>query len=125
MRALPLLVALVACKSSSHAPAPSGLEPIVEKTIASGHLLGLAVAIVDHGKPVLEKGYGFTDVDHKQAITPETIFAIGSLSKQFTAAAILRLVDERKLKLAESASTYVPGISSEITIEQLMWQTAG
>ena len=85
----------------------------------------MAVAIVDHDRVVFEKGYGFTDLDKTTPITLDTVFAIGSLSKQFTAAAILQLADEGVLKLSDSAATYVPELPEDITIQQLLWQTAG
>jgi CubicO group peptidase (beta-lactamase class C family) len=107
---------------ASRAPA---LEAIVERARDHAHLLGLAVAVVDHGHVVIEKGYGFTDLDRARPITADTVFAIGSLSKQFTAAAVLRLVDAGKLKLSDRVATYLPAITGDITIQELLWQTAG
>ena len=86
----------------------AALDAILEKAVHDAHLVGLAALIVDHGKVVLDKGYGFTDLDRKTAITTDTVFEIGSLSKQFTAAAVLRLVDEGKLKLSDRVATYLP-----------------
>ena len=126
MRFAAALVALAACSSPSKLdPRSQALQKIVDKTIADAHLLGLAVAIVDHDRVVLEKGYGFTDLDRATPITLDTIFAVGSVSKQFTAAAVLRLVDEGKLTLADPAAKYLPELPAEITIQQLLWQTAG
>ena len=57
---------------------------------------------------MLEKGYGFTDLDRKTPITADTVFAIGSLSKQFTAAADPALVDDGKLKLPTPSRRIFP-----------------
>jgi D-alanyl-D-alanine carboxypeptidase len=108
---------------SSAAPAP--LDAIVDKAAHDAHLLGLEAMVVDHGKVVLDRGVGFTDLDRKTAITADTIFAIGSLSKQFTAAAILRLVDEGQLALTDHAAKFLPELPADITIQELLWQTAG
>ena len=122
-----LILALGACGASRTAapPPPAELETAIDKAIESSHLLGLAVEIVQRGQVVLEKGYGFTSFDKKTPIAPDTIFAIGSLTKQFTAAAVLRLVDLGKLSVTDRIGKYMPVFDRDITIEQLLWQTAG
>src|SRR5690349_2458236 len=64
---------------------------------------GCAVGVASGGRPVLAKGYGSADLEHDVAITPDTIFEAGSVSKQFTAAAVLLLSREKKLSLDDPA----------------------
>src|SRR5262245_27969105 len=62
-----------------------GLDQFIEDTMKQWKVPGLAVAVVQDGKVVHMKGYGFRDVDKQLPVTPQTIFAIGSISKSFTA----------------------------------------
>ena len=107
------------------APAPPELTAPIDKAIEKTPLLGLSVAIAIGGHVVLEQGFGFTELDRKTPVTPDTVFEIGSLTKQFTAAAVLTLVDTHQLALADPVSRYVPQITAPITIEQLLHQTSG
>lgn len=69
---------------------------------------GCAVAAEADGAVVLSKGYGMADLEHDVKITPDTIFEAGSVSKQFTAAAVLMLAHEGKLALDDPARKYIP-----------------
>ena len=69
---------------------------------------GCAVGAAIDGKPVLAKGYGMADLEHNVTITPDTIFEAGSVSKQFTAAAILLLAREGKLSIDDPVHKYIP-----------------
>jgi CubicO group peptidase (beta-lactamase class C family) len=101
------------------------LDALAAATVAQAPLLGLSVAIVRDGKVVLEKGYGFADLARTVPITAETVFQIGSVTKQFTAVAILQLVDQHKLALDDQLAKYVPAFTRAITIGQLLEQTSG
>ncbi|HEY3135958.1 MAG TPA: serine hydrolase domain-containing protein, partial [Blastocatellia bacterium] len=80
------------------APAPlNGLDGFVEQVMKEWKVPGLAVAIVKDGKVVYAKGFGYRDVKREMKVTPDTLFAIGSCSKAFTATALAMLVDEGKL----------------------------
>ena len=81
-----------------------------------------------NGEKVVSKGYGFRNINQKQKNTPNTIFDIGSITKQFTAAAILKLEMQGKLSTDDKISKYfsdVPKDKSEITIHQLLRHSAG
>ena len=81
-----------------------------------------------NGKKVISKGYGFRDFNQKLKNTPDTIFDIGSITKQFTAAAILKLEMQGKLSTDDKISRYfsdVPPDKSEITIHQLLRHSSG
>src|SRR5437899_1312935 len=68
----------------------------------SGDTSGAAVLVARDGKIVFQGGFGFADIEKKSPITPETKFRIGSISKQFTAAAVLRLAEQGKLSLDDT-----------------------
>src|ERR1044071_586478 len=68
---------------------------------------GLAVAVVKDGKVIKARGYGFANVEHQVAVKPETIFQSGSVGKQFTATAVMMLVEEGKVGLDEKISKYL------------------
>ncbi|HEX5705875.1 MAG TPA: serine hydrolase domain-containing protein [Pyrinomonadaceae bacterium] len=84
--------------------------------------------VVKDGKIVLRQGYGLANEAANVPNTPETVFDIGSLAKQFTATAILKLEMQGKLKVTDPISRYLPGVPEEksgITIEQLLTHTSG
>lgn len=89
---------------------------------------GCAVGVGLDGTPVLTKAYGMADLEHGIQNTAETIFEAGSVSKQFTAAAILTLVDDGKLSLDDPVKKYVPELpeyGSPLTIRHMLTHTSG
>ena len=89
---------------------------------------GAAVAVEKDGKIIFAKGYGSADVEYNVPITPTTIFHIASLSKQFTAFAILMLEQEGKLSINDDIRKYipeVPGFGKTITLNHLLHHTSG
>jgi len=86
-----------------------------------------SVAVVQGGKLVYTHGYGRAHIDPDKAATPEMRYSIGSISKQFTAAAILIMQEQGKLKLDDPVGKYVPGLTrgDEVTIRQILSHTAG
>ena len=86
------------------------------------------VLLADRGKVVLHKGYGFADAAGRKPVTTETVFDIGSLTKQFTSAAIMKLEMAGKLSTSDPINKYlsnVPADKSEITLHHLLTHTAG
>lgn len=80
------------------------------------------------GQIVLEKGYGLADRENKIVYTPKTVFTVGSITKQFTGAAILKLEMQGKLRTSDSITKYfqnVPPDKASITIHQLLTHSAG
>jgi D-alanyl-D-alanine carboxypeptidase len=95
---------------------PSGTEP------------GAAVLVMVDGKPVLRKGYGMADLKKGVKVTPDMIFRIASITKQFTAVAVLQLVQAGKVSLTDPITKYVPDFDTQgktITIENLLTHTSG
>ena len=88
---------------------------------------GAAVIVSQNGQIVYQKGFGYSDVEHSIPITPETKFRIGSITKQFTAAAILKLQENGKLRLDDKLSKFIPDYprGDEVTIHHLLTHTSG
>ena len=104
------------------------LDAIVKDTYANEDEPGAAVIVVVDGKPVLRKGYGVADTESGAKVTPETVFRIGSVTKQFTAVAILQLVQQGKVKLDDPITKYVDDFNPRgktITLEHLLSHASG
>lgn len=89
---------------------------------------GVALAVVTDGKIVLARGYGVANVEHQVPVKPETIFQSGSTGKQFTATAVMMLVEEGKLSLEDKITKYFPDAPeswNKITIRHLLTHTSG
>lgn len=89
---------------------------------------GCAVAVATNGAPALERAYGMADLEHDVPNTPDTIFEAGSVSKQFTAMAVLLLARDGKLSLDDAVRKYVPELpdyGSPLTIRHMLTHTSG
>jgi D-alanyl-D-alanine carboxypeptidase len=88
---------------------------------------GAAVIAVRDGKTVLRKGYGMADMELGVPVQPDMVFRIASMTKQFTAVAILMLVDEGRLALTDPVSRFLPDYPNgeRITVEHLLSHTSG
>jgi len=89
---------------------------------------GCAVGADVKGQPVVRAAYGMADLEHDVPVTLDTIFEVGSVSKQFTAAAVLLLARDGKLSLDDKVRKYVPempDVAADITIRQMLNHTAG
>jgi CubicO group peptidase (beta-lactamase class C family) len=88
---------------------------------------GASVLVSQNGDIIYQKGFGYADIEKKIPVTPDTKFKIGSISKQFTAVAILKLQEENKIKIADKLSKYIPDFprGNEVTIYQLLTHTSG
>lgn len=110
-------------------PAPSPDE-IVDRTLRAlvkeGYP-GVSVLVARDGKVLLRRAYGMACVEHGVAATPETKYRIGSITKQFTAAAILRLQEQGKLSVHDKLSRFLPDFprAGEVTLHHLLTHTSG
>src|SRR5712664_1057399 len=89
---------------------------------------GCALAVYRDGKIIYTKGYGLANIEENVAITPQSVFDIGSTSKQFTAASILLLEKQGKLSATDDVRKYIPELPSngqKITILHLLNHTSG
>jgi D-alanyl-D-alanine carboxypeptidase len=94
---------------------------IAEDVLEQRGVPSASIAVVKGGKLVYTHAYGKAHLDPDVAATPEMRYSIGSVSKQFTAAAILILQEQGKLKLDDAVGKYVPGLTrgDEVTIRQI------
>jgi CubicO group peptidase (beta-lactamase class C family) len=104
------------------------VDDYVKAQRTKGHIPGVAVGVVRDGKLVLARGYGLANVELPERVTPDTVFETLSITKQFTAAAILLLVEEGKLSLDDKIAKHLadlPAAWSEITVRHLLTHTSG
>lgn len=93
------------------APSPAGLDRITDyfnNEVTSGRLAGAVILVQQHGKPVYLKTFGVRDTRTGLAMTPDTIFAIHSMTKPITCLGAMMLIDEGKLALTDPVAKYVP-----------------
>lgn len=116
----------LAAQTAKTADVDSKVDAVFAKYTASTP--GCAVGVATNGKPVLARAYGMSDLEHDVRISPETIFEAGSVSKQFTAAAVLLLAREGKLSLDDPVRKYTPELpdyGSPLTIRHMLNHTSG
>src|SRR5215475_2032443 len=95
-------------QTNQKSPDEKAFDQIGEQVYKEQAAPGFAFLVWSHGSVIFAKGYGFADVASKTAVTPDTRFAIGSISKQFTAAAVLLLAQQGKLSLDDKLAKYLP-----------------
>jgi CubicO group peptidase (beta-lactamase class C family) len=83
-----------------------------ENEVATGKLAGAIVLIQQHGSPIYFKCFGVRDVATRQPMTPDTIFALHSMTKPITSLAAMMLIDDGKLALADPVSKYIPSFAA-------------
>ncbi len=101
---------------------------VVNEQMLANKIPGMSLAVLRKGKIVLLKSYGLANVEHQVPVKPETIFQSGSIGKQFTAAAVMILVQENKLSLDDRVSKYFPDLPAtwkDITVWHLLTHTSG
>jgi CubicO group peptidase (beta-lactamase class C family) len=106
----------------------SALEATLAAELAEKKGVGAAIAIVRGNEIVFSKGFGAANVESGSPVTPDTLFQTGSVTKPLTAALILSLVDEGRIRLDRPIETYVKGLSprlGRVTLAQLLTHTAG
>lgn len=106
----------------------SKIDEFVRREMERQRVPGVAVAMIRGGDVVVAKGYGLANLEHQVPADPQTLFQSGSVGKQFTAAAVMLLVEAGKLRLDESVTTYLPEAPAEwkpITIRHLLTHTSG
>jgi len=85
-----------------------GLDDFVARVMKEWQVPGLALGVIQDGKPVLLKGYGYRDVEKRLPVTPRTLMAIGSNTKSFTVVLMGMLADSGKLEWDKPVRTYLP-----------------
>jgi CubicO group peptidase (beta-lactamase class C family) len=133
-RSMACIVVLIACSffagigtARAQDPAKAAVDAIFAD-LTKPASPGCALGIYRNGKVVYAKGYGLADIENSVPITPETVFDVGSLAKQFTAASIVLLERHGKLHLSDDVGRYIPELRESgrtTTILHLMNHTSG
>ncbi len=105
-------------------------DKVNEYMEAAGRVHGFSgsILVAKNGKPLVSRGYGYANIELGVANSPETVYLLGSITKQFTGMAIAMLQEEGKLQVGDPACKYLencPQSWAEITIRQLLWHTSG
>jgi CubicO group peptidase (beta-lactamase class C family) len=104
------------------------VDRTIEEQMRNFHIPGISVAVVRNGRIVKAKGYGLADVELNVPMTKDHVLEVGSITKQFTAAAIMMLVEDGFVGLDEAISEYIPSLPaawSRITVRHLLTHTSG
>jgi CubicO group peptidase (beta-lactamase class C family) len=113
---------------AAQTPRFAELEQVVLAELAETKTPGAAVAVVQGDRVIYAKGFGVANVETGQAVSPEMLFRVGSMTKMYTAAALVQLAEEGKLDLNAPIGRYLEGLPprlSAVTAHQLLSHTAG
>lgn len=124
------LLLFVSCLSGQAAPAgfAAQVDDYVKAEMARQELVGLSLAVVHRGRIVLERGWGFANLEHRVPATPATVYQSGSVGKQFTAGAVMLLAQEGRLGLDDPVSRFFPEAPAAwrgVTVRHLLTHTSG
>jgi CubicO group peptidase (beta-lactamase class C family) len=123
---LPLAAILVAAAAVN--AQPQDIDEFIKGWIERQHVPAVAVAVIKDGEAIKLEGYGLADVENRVPARADTVFKIGSLSKQFLATAIMLLVQDGKVALDNKIGTYLQGAPKTwdaITLRHLLTHTSG
>ncbi|MBK9164777.1 MAG: beta-lactamase family protein [Acidobacteria bacterium] len=123
-----LIVGIASFAAQAQATAEAAVDAFVKAEMERKKIPGVSVAVIKDGKPLVVKGYGLANIEHNVPVKPETIFQSGSVGKQFTAFAIMLLVDEGKIGLDDKIGKYlgeVPESWANVTVQHLLTHTGG
>ena len=112
----------------SQEAAEDAVDRFVAEQMESQHIPGLSLAVVRGGAVVRAQGYGLASLELNVPVTPQTVFQIGSITKQFTATAVMMLVEEGKVSLGESVTHALDGLPDTwegVTVRHLLDHTSG
>jgi CubicO group peptidase (beta-lactamase class C family) len=126
------LALCVICTSSSAAPVPDGVIEAIDKIAAEDidqkKVASYAVAVVKDGNLALARGYGYSDLENDVPATAETVYRLGSITKQFTATAIMQLAEAGKLSVDDELTKFLPDFPTQgnkVKVHHLLTHTSG
>jgi CubicO group peptidase (beta-lactamase class C family) len=129
---LALLVLLPFCVVSAQAPSyareRARIDSMMSAEVASTPIGGIAIAVIKGRDTVAMKAWGYADLENDVAATPQHIFEIGSITKQFTSAAIMQFVEKGRLSLDDTLGALLPNMPvawRTVTLRQLLNHTSG
>ena len=123
-----LLVIPTTAAYSQTAETPAAVSEYVKSEMQRQHIPGLSLIVIKGGKVVFAEGYGLANVELQVASKPETVYQSGSVGKQFTATAVMMLVEEGKIRLDDPLTKYfkdAPATWNDVTVRELLSHTAG
>ena len=128
-----LVIVLALASSAAAQPPPRArvlaqVDSLAREFVAVTRTPGISVAVVQGQDTIVMKGYGAADLVAHIAAGPKTVYRIGSMSKQFTAAEIMRQVERGKISLDDDVSKFLPDVplhGNRVTIRQLLNHTSG
>ena len=106
----------------------SRIDSLAEATLAGGSVAALSIGVQRGGDVLLTRGYGLADIENDVPATAETVYRIGSITKQFTAAAVMQLVQAGEIGLGDLITDHLPDYpmqGHEVTIRHLLTHTSG
>jgi uncharacterized protein (TIGR03437 family) len=117
-------------------PGTAGLDTVMQGILSKYSIPGAALAVSRNGTLVYARGFGYADTSNAKPVQPDSLFRIGSVSKTFTAIAIMELVEQGKIQLDQSAFALLPNITpragatlnpqlASVTVRQLLNMTGG
>lgn len=103
------------------------IDAVVTKAMRAEHLSGVEIGIGRSGHVLFTKGYGLRDREHRLPTNATTVFPVGSITKSFTATAVMMLVQHGKVALDSPIARYLPSVphGAEVTVRELLDQTSG
>jgi len=104
---------------------PAKVDEYINIEMQRQRIPGLSLAVIKDGQPILIKSYGLSNVEHQVPVKPETVFQSGSIGKQFTATAVMILVEDGKLSLDDKITKYfsdAPASWKDIKVRHLLRQ---
>ena len=117
----------LAAAQPATAPA-SQIDAVVLKAMQVRQFPGASIAVIKDGSVVVAKGYGLSDVEKSTKATEQTVYQLASVTKQFTAAGVLLLVEDGKVSLDAKVTDVLPGLPaawSAVTVRHLLTHTSG
>ena len=122
------LLALLILASLASAQSPDPVDAYVQAEMQKRHIPGLALLVIRDGQPIKQQGYGLANVELQVPVKPESIFQSGSMGKQFTATAVMMLVEEGKLSLDDPLTKFFPEAPAawkNVKVRHLLSHTGG
>jgi D-alanyl-D-alanine carboxypeptidase len=129
-RIIAVLIAVAVQTTPLHAQAAPAdtVDRFIAAEMSRQHIPGVALAVVRAGKVIKAQGYGMADLEHGIPVTTETVFKIGSVSKQFLATGIMLLAQDGRLSVDDPIDKYFPGTPESwrgITVRHFLTHTSG
>jgi CubicO group peptidase (beta-lactamase class C family) len=130
-----VLIAYVGCGRESTPPVELGnaellakIDALVEEVMERDRVVGTSIGVKKGGEILVAKGFGYADLENEVEATERTVYRIGSITKQFTALAIMMLAEQGKISLDDDLTKFVPDYPSRdhaVTIDRLLNHTSG